>query len=540
MPSLVSIMPWLAIALEALPTSSSSFRDARVAFATRSTTTSTTTSAPLALRPPPVLPVASSARPGRRHRRPSRHDAFPPPTVDAVGRRRDHRGRYRRGGPPRRRGTSSSYIPGRSSLTAVIDDDADDDDYDWDDDDDVNDDDSRRLSSMRSMLESSWDASLMGDVPSDPHSAARAAVECVSNAMSCGHNVVTVDIRLPTYDILEGRRAYDIMAVYDFCVELSIEMRFRGLSRRCLLLARNGGEVNEIERVLESRRRRGGGVVRGDGTTTSTTSTTVRRRRRDLPGDVDRASEFDDSLMDRRRLMSSWESTGDGGGGDSSSTTKSSEDDNGRRAIPSHRLWSTVGNDLDDIAPGPDAFDRIVSATDANARLGHEEDALVILSPYDTTDVIALRRILARYGRSRTILIVNSRFEVEPMEMRDAVLAYGMLPLVAAVRGDNKVNHGSGRRRGVDGSDAGGGGGGGGGGVGGGLRAVVMKRFPRDWTVYVDVHGDGFVEVEGGMLEGVRRGGGGGGLERGFPSPEWIALRVQAHVEGLSRPRDAP
>ena len=96
------------------------------------------------------------------------------------------------------------------------------------------------------------------------------------------------------------------------------------------------------------------------------------------------------------------------------------------------------------------------------------------------------------------------------------------------------------RRLAERGNGRGRGGGRGGSGAGSGLRAVVMKRFPRDWAVYVDMYGDGFVKAEGGVVVGTRDGGGGGGggSERRFPSPEWIARRVQSHVEGFSRRRD--
>jgi hypothetical protein len=431
------IIPWLAIA--ALPSS----RDGNVA-------TSTTTA--LAFLPP--LPVA--VVPHHRRRRPLRRP--PADGNDDVARAPDRERRMRRrpnagGGPPHR----------TPPISAVGD----------DDDDDVGGrgrggGEDPRLAAMRSILESSWDASSMGGVPSDPASAARSAAECVSSAMSSNRNVAIVDLRLPTYDVLEGRRAYDAVAVYDFGVALSGEMRERGLARKCLILARNGGEVDEIRRGVEFRRRWGGG-------TTKTAAASP-------------------------PLLSS----------------------------PSHRLWSTVGRDLDGIVSGggigglgPDAFGRIVSAVDANARLAPDEDALVILSPFDATDVVALRRILARYGRSRTIVIFNPRFEAEPREMDDAVLVYGMLPLVAASRN----------------AGAGGGGRGGSGEGGGELRAVVMKRFPREWAVYVDVYGEGFVEAEGGV-ETRRDEGGGGGSEGRFPSPEWIARRVQSHVERLSRRRD--
>ena len=64
------------------------------------------------------------------------------------------------------------------------------------------------------------------------------------------------------------------------------------------------------------------------------------------------------------------------------------------------------------------------------------------------------------------------------------------------------------RRLAERGNGRGRGGGRGGSGAGSGLRAVVMKRFPRDWAVYVDMYGDGFVKAEGGVVVGTRDGGG--------------------------------
>ena len=110
---------------------------------------------------------------------------------------------------------------------------------------------------------------------------------------------------------------------------------------------------------------------------------------------------------------------------------------------------------------------------------------------------------MARYGQTRTIIIVNSRMETLPRELDPAVLAYGILPLIARSKGNDIGNEA-------------------------GLKAVVMKRFPADWAVYVDVYGDGFVEATGSQSRT-------DGSDKQFPSPEWIARRVQAHVEGLSK-----
>ena len=103
-----------------------------------------------------------------------------------------------------------------------------------------------------------------------------------------------------------------------------------------------------------------------------------------------------------------------------------------------------------------------------------------------------------------TIIIVNSRIETLPIELNPAVLVYGMLPLVAVSKGGD----GSGES---------------------GLKAVVMKRFPSNWSVYVDVYGDGFVEAKGNNQQV------NASSDKQFPSPEWIAQKVKDHVEGLPK-----
>ena len=147
---------------------------------------------------------------------------------------------------------------------------------------------------------------------------------------------------------------------------------------------------------------------------------------------------------------------------------------------------------------GPDSFDQIIDAVDKNAILMQEEDALIIISPYNTQDVIALRRTLARYGNTRTIIIVNSRIEQIPRELDPGLLVYGVMPLVARSKESDNES---------------------------GLKVVVMKRYPEDWSVYVDVYDDGFVEARGPTQHDIS--------DKAFPSSEWITQRVEAHVQGL-------
>jgi len=357
-------------------------------------------------------------------------------------------------------------------------------DDDWDLGDSGDDD--PRVDAMRSMLESSWDGATMGVIPSGPEKAAEAAGESVADAMGKNKNVIMIDLRLPSYDITEGPKMYDIMSVYDFCSFLSDRLIDRNLIRKSLVLVRNEKERVEIDRVRSQR----------DGQSISNAKDD------DIGEDgaletSEGGSEVDDF---RKNLMTSWESTSDGIVTDGEAKARPlSEEKVPENVNSSHRLWSMVGNE--DISGGPDMFDQVIAAADKNARLSADEDALIILSPYDTTDTICMRRILARYGQTRTVIIVNSRMETLPRELDPAVLVYGILPLIAVSKGND------------DGNEA-------------GLKAVVMKRYPAEWAVYVDVNGDGFVATKGTQS---------GGSDKQFPSPEWIAQRVQAHVKGLPK-----
>ncbi|KAL7547254.1 hypothetical protein ACHAWF_010576 [Thalassiosira exigua] len=335
---------------------------------------------------------------------------------------------------------------------------------------------------MRSMLEGSWNPS-MGVVPSDPRKAAEAAAESIADAMGQSKNVLMVDLRLPSYDITEGANLYNIMSTYDFCSFLSDNLRERKLIRKSLVLVRDESERAEIDRQFSQK----------DGFPMADADDIATKGDGEVWGADLSGSEVDDF---RKSLMTSWDSTGDEAAVDSGVIAPSSGHD--KRGSKSHRLWSMVGSE--NISSGPDMFDQAIAAVDKHARLATDEDALIIISPYDTTDVIAVRRIMARYGQTRTVVIVNSRMETLPRELDSGVLVYGLMPLIA--------------RKSMD-SDAG---------EEAGLRAVVMKRYPRPWAVYVDVYGDGFVETEGTqpVIDS---------SEKQFPSPEWIVQRVQAHVE---------
>ncbi|KAL9191279.1 hypothetical protein ACHAXT_000985 [Thalassiosira profunda] len=352
---------------------------------------------------------------------------------------------------------------------------------------DAGQDDDPRLEAMRSMLESSWDDATMGVVPSDSAKAAEAAAESIADAMAQSKNVMMIDLRLPSYDITEGPKMYDAAAAYDFCSCLSDNLRERQLIRKSLVLVRDEKERSEIERVISQRDGESMSNIRDD----DAGAAAWEDAEESMGGDVD---DF------RKQLMSSWDSTSDDDSGIAApAPSPAPKKQAPQNSNSSNRLWSVLGGET--ISNGPDAFNQAIAAADENAILADGEDALIVLAPYATADVIALRRIMARYGQTRTIIIVNSRIESLPKELDPAVLVYGVLPLVA-------------RSKGSDGKEA-------------GLKAVVMKRFPTDWAVYVDI-GDGFKEAP--MSQQVVDSSG-----KLFPPPEWITKTIQSYVERLPK-----
>ena len=331
-----------------------------------------------------------------------------------------------------------------------------------------------RLDAWRSMLEASWNHD-MGPIPSSPEEGAEAAAEAIADALRARKNVVMVDLRLPSYDMTEGATLYNPLEVYDFCSSLSDNLQKRELIRKSLVLVHSDKERATIDRARSQREEQGG---------------VASEKKGNAEGNMEggKVDEF------RQRIMSSWESVSNEP--PPVAETKVPEDEHS-----SHRLWSMIGTE--ELSPGPDMFDQVITAVDRNALLRTNEDALIIVAPHDAADTIAVRRIMARYGHTRTIILVNARMEPLPRELAPALLVYGIMPLVA-------------RSPGKDAGET------------AGLKAVVMKRFPADWAVYVDASGEGFVEAGGSQIREY-------GTDKSFPSPQWIAQRVQAHIEDLPK-----
>lgn len=116
--------------------------------------------------------------------------------------------------------------------------------------DDNNDD---SLESLRSMLEASWNAEIMGDIPKDPETAAQAAAASLKNAMTTTTNkhAFFLDLLFPPYDRSQGDHLYDEVSAVEFGIALANQ-----LSSKSLILVPDQATVTSVQRVLDARQER--------------------------------------------------------------------------------------------------------------------------------------------------------------------------------------------------------------------------------------------------------------------------------------------
>lgn len=125
---------------------------------------------------------------------------------------------------------------------------------------------------------------------------------------------------------------------------------------------------------------------------------------------------------------------------------------------------------------GPDMPKDVVGAVRNNALAMEDEDTVILLSARGKDEMVAVRALVDKYQRSKRMILVNCDFSPMPTELQQAEIVYSIQPLVAketdsgkdlSLRGDG------------DGSS----------------KVVVLRRFPKDWEIFVDI-GNGFELAE--------------------------------------------
>lgn len=340
---------------------------------------------------------------------------------------------------------------------------------------------------LRRLLEESWSANVVDGVPSAPEEGARATARAVGAALKDGHRSVRVEVSLPSYEPTSGPRVYDEAALVGFCAALAEALRDETSStsvRRSLILVRDAAAARVARGVLEGERLR-------------QETRPMRENEQNEKDDDDDVDEF------RRRMMADWD--GDDHDDDDSATSHDDSATSHDDDDVCYRIDSVFGTREvpDNDSLGPDTMEQVVRAVDRHDPVSDDDDdeAIMLLSTRGVVETIGARRLLARYGDRRVVILVNFRADPLPRELVGVPTAYGLTPLVArpvaAVDGATSSSSSP-------------------------IRAVVSRRYPRDWELFVDVDGSGFE-----LTDSVAAGQVG---PRG-PLGEWIGTRVRRYVE---------
>jgi hypothetical protein len=168
-----------------------------------------------------------------------------------------------------------------------------------------------------------------------------------------------------------------------------------------------------------------------------------------------------------------------------------------------YRLCSMLGEAVG-IRSGPDMQKDVIESVKANALPREEEDTMIILSAASPPELVAIRALVAQYESSKKIVLVNCRTQPLPRELSKAQTVYSVLPLVGKPVAESKRNGPPARSKTMTTSP----------------RIVVLRRFPRDWEIFVDT-GTGFeLAVTAPVASAQPKG----------PPMSWIVQKVQFYL----------
>lgn len=342
---------------------------------------------------------------------------------------------------------------------------------------------------FRKSLENSWNVKSMGIIPSDAESAANATAVALESVVD--KNIFFVNILVPQYDISSGGKYYDEILAVEFCIALS-----KRLSETSMICVRDSTVLNPVQRVLDAREKDSNDNSQ---TKSSCSSSTVPSE--DPFDDV--TNNFNDPSNDemilvesadvsdfRARLMADWSSKKDAATNEPADKIEASLEPR-----KPYRLVSLLGDARSFSTNSPTVMNEIVHAVSENALPKKHERFIILLAPSSKEEMIGIRALVQKYS-ARKFILVNCKLDPLPPELYNAETVYSVLPMV-----------GQQTKGGDDDLEA--------------PKVVVLRRFPRDWELYVDI-GNGFDLAASCGLDGLT----GGSFVTG-PPKQWI----QSHLE---------
>lgn len=341
------------------------------------------------------------------------------------------------------------------------------------------------LKSLRLMLEDSWNAETMGEIPSDASVAAKEAFQTIEIAIENGVSVFLVDLLLPAYDINQGSNLYDEVLAVEYCIALS-----EYLEGKTSILVRDAKVLEIVSRILDARETamddeplEEAEIDSDDADIEAVEEVADEDVEEDDEEDSPPATDIDSF---RQSLMASWDADGDDSASDledgtiidppTAASVPKAKFKKEETATPSkprkaktkrHRLASMFGKQ--EISQGADMMTQVVHAIRENALPEEDEDNIIILSSQKLEETVAVRSLVDKYGDQKKVILVNCKLDPLPPELRTAETVYSLMPLIAKKKGPE----------GASSDDQ------------APPKVVVLRRYPKPWEVYVDV-GSGF------------------------------------------------
>jgi hypothetical protein len=364
-----------------------------------------------------------------------------------------------------------------------------------------------RMQQLRSLLEASWNQSLMGNIPTTPMAAAQEIADCFfSHQDSAGVSII--DLQLPSLDLRQGTRWYDAVLAADVAhllVERLIQRQrdhnvdasvvseqTPSSSKKALLLVRDEATVRTIERVWEKR-------------AVSFTEDDMEEEENDDEDELSNNNEetavmYDDfadfGFLESIAAVDS-SSTSSSGASDTEQKSQTRDTETiDRRRIQLQSLFGDAS-----ISEGADMEDKVIRALQSNVvpflnpQLD-EIDTIAMIAPVTRPEVMAIRALVQKYSKTKRIILINPHFaKPRPMELQQARTVYSLRPFLVRAKDSRET-----------------------------LTKIVVLKRKQEWELFVSDSSSGqFERLAVNYPKGVDAMDG--------PSMEWVAACAQQYLQ---------
>lgn len=349
---------------------------------------------------------------------------------------------------------------------------------------------------MRRLLEASWNVETMGPVPTNADSAAETAVVSILNAEDrSSTSLFFVDLLLPQYDIKQGSNLYDEVLAVEFCI--AVANRLKG---KTAIVVRDDKTIQTVSRILDARERgrlessadqryeydddededddeddkKEGSMDSGD----SEISYYDDFAGLGLEDDADEEPSSMDVDAFREQLIAGWDSSKDAEKPKREKNIRRTPEKSRSGVLPPrrYRLTSMLGSET--FSSGPDMAGQVMRAVAANGKPSEDEETLIILSATSAEEMVGVRGLVSKYDGKKKIILVNCNLQPVPRELMMAKTVYSIQPFIARPKVSEGNIFGANPAPVAEEEAT-------------PPKVVVMRRFPRDWEVFVDL-GSGF------------------------------------------------